>query len=51
MSSKKIPLRGPLNPDQLRRIDAWWRAANYLSSAKSISSTIRCCESRSSART
>jgi xylulose-5-phosphate/fructose-6-phosphate phosphoketolase len=22
---------GPLDPDQLRRIDAWWRAANYLS--------------------
>ncbi len=21
----------PLSPDQLRRIDAWWRAANYLS--------------------
>jgi len=21
---------GPLTPDQLRRIDAWWRAANYL---------------------
>ncbi|RNM15066.1 phosphoketolase family protein [Nocardioides pocheonensis] len=22
---------GPLDPDELRRIDAWWRAANYLS--------------------
>ena len=22
---------GPLSPDQLHRIDAWWRAANYLS--------------------
>lgn len=22
---------GPLNPDQLRKMDAWWRAANYLS--------------------
>ncbi len=21
----------PLNSDQLRKIDAWWRAANYLS--------------------
>jgi len=21
---------GPLDPDQLRRLDAWWRAANYL---------------------
>jgi xylulose-5-phosphate/fructose-6-phosphate phosphoketolase len=24
-------LEGPLGPEQLRRIDAWWRAANYLS--------------------
>src|SRR5438067_2017362 len=22
---------GPLGPDELRRLDAWWRAANYLS--------------------
>jgi xylulose-5-phosphate/fructose-6-phosphate phosphoketolase len=22
---------GPLSPEELRRIDAWWRAANYLS--------------------
>ena len=22
---------GPLDPDELRRLDAWWRAANYLS--------------------
>ena len=22
---------GPLTPDELRRLDAWWRAANYLS--------------------
>src|ERR1700752_2888360 len=22
---------GPLQPDQLQKIDAWWRAANYLS--------------------
>ena len=25
------PVPGPLAPDMLRRIDAWWRAANYLS--------------------
>src|SRR4051794_41806907 len=25
------PLQGPLDSEQLRRIDAWWRAANYLS--------------------
>jgi xylulose-5-phosphate/fructose-6-phosphate phosphoketolase len=23
--------KGPLDPDELRRLDAWWRAANYLS--------------------
>src|SRR4051794_1469418 len=23
------PLEGPLDSEQLRRIDAWWRAANY----------------------
>jgi xylulose-5-phosphate/fructose-6-phosphate phosphoketolase len=23
--------RGPLNPEELDRIDAYWRAANYLS--------------------
>jgi xylulose-5-phosphate/fructose-6-phosphate phosphoketolase len=25
------PAANPLSPDELRRIDAWWRAANYLS--------------------
>ena len=25
------PKGGPLTDDELRRIDAWWRAANYLS--------------------
>ncbi len=24
-------MHGPLEPEQLRRMDAWWRAANYLS--------------------
>ncbi|MGE5664794.1 MAG: phosphoketolase, partial [Deltaproteobacteria bacterium] len=24
-------MQGPLSPEQLRRMDAWWRAANYLS--------------------
>src|SRR3974390_2835583 len=23
--------KGPLNPEELRKMDAWWRAANYLS--------------------
>ncbi|HEX8134858.1 MAG TPA: hypothetical protein VF880_15690, partial [Actinomycetes bacterium] len=22
---------GPLGPEELRRLDGWWRAANYLS--------------------
>src|ERR671923_242666 len=26
-----MPSTGPLQPDELRLIDAWWRAANYLS--------------------
>ncbi|HWH92933.1 MAG TPA: phosphoketolase, partial [Baekduia sp.] len=26
-----MPTSGSLQPDELRRIDAWWRAANYLS--------------------
>ena len=25
------PTSTPLDPDELARIDAWWRAANYLS--------------------
>jgi xylulose-5-phosphate/fructose-6-phosphate phosphoketolase len=32
---------GPLSPDLLRRMNAYWRAANYLS-ARYISTTIRC---------
>jgi xylulose-5-phosphate/fructose-6-phosphate phosphoketolase len=26
-----MPAEGPLSPELLRRMDAWWRAANYLS--------------------
>jgi xylulose-5-phosphate/fructose-6-phosphate phosphoketolase len=29
--SAPAPKTGPLNPDLLRKMDAWWRAANYLS--------------------
>lgn len=29
--SRKNSPQGPLTPDMLRKIDAWWRAANYLS--------------------
>jgi len=32
----------PLSPDLLRKINAYWRAANYLSVGKSTSMTIRC---------
>ena len=32
MKSKQAqPATGPLSPDLLRKMDAWWRAANYLS--------------------
>ena len=27
------PAANPLDPDLLQRMDAWWRAANYLSTA------------------
>jgi xylulose-5-phosphate/fructose-6-phosphate phosphoketolase len=31
MTSTSTAAAGPLSEDELRRIDAWWRAANYLS--------------------
>ena len=31
MEKDSEPVRGPLNAEQLRKMDAWWRAANYLS--------------------
>jgi hypothetical protein len=37
---------GPLDADLLRKMDAWWRAANYLSSARLIFTTIRSSSSR-----
>jgi xylulose-5-phosphate/fructose-6-phosphate phosphoketolase len=30
MAARDAPATGPLNPEQLDRINAWWRAANYL---------------------
>ena len=30
-ANEDVASRGPLSPDELRRIDAYWRAANYLS--------------------
>ncbi len=37
---------GPLDAEQLRKINAYWRAANYLSVARSISVKTPCFESR-----
>jgi xylulose-5-phosphate/fructose-6-phosphate phosphoketolase len=31
MTATDLPAEAVLDPDELRRIDAWWRAANYLS--------------------
>ena len=31
LASTPTAASGPLSPDELRRIDAYWRAANYLS--------------------
>src|SRR3954464_14445608 len=31
MTATEVPSGAVLAPDQLRLIDAWWRAANYLS--------------------
>ncbi len=31
MTTTDVPTATPLSPDELRRIDAYWRAANYLS--------------------
>ena len=36
----------PLTPDEEHKIDAYWRAANYCPSVKSIFTTIRCFASR-----
>jgi phosphoketolase len=39
-----------LTPDALRQIDAYWRAANYLSVGQIFSATIRCCSGRRRSR-
>src|SRR6187431_3139568 len=31
MTATEVPAGAVLDADELRRIDAWWRAANYLS--------------------
>ena len=30
----RMSRRGPLTPDQLKKIDAYWRAANYLTAGQ-----------------
>jgi len=32
--SWRRPTEAPLNPDMLRKVDSWWRAANYLSAGQ-----------------
>jgi len=27
----ELPMTGPLSPEELRKMNAYWRAANYLS--------------------
>jgi len=34
-------IKGPLSREELAKIDAYWRAANYLSVGRSTSTTIR----------
>jgi hypothetical protein len=41
-------MRGVLSDQELLLVDAYWRAANYCPSARSIFSTTRCLASRSS---
>ena len=31
VEAQRAPSSGPLQPDELRLLDAYWRAANYLS--------------------
>ncbi len=31
MAKEQVRAKGPLSTDELRKMDAWWRAANYLS--------------------
>lgn len=31
LETDRTPLRGPLSSEELRKMDAYWRASNYLS--------------------
>lgn len=33
-SSTRMSKKGPLTPEQLRRVDAYWRASNYLAAGQ-----------------
>ena len=33
-TSTRMSKKGPLTPDMLRKIDAYWRAANYLAAGQ-----------------
>jgi hypothetical protein len=40
-TSTRMSKKGPLTPDMLRKLDAYWRAANYLAAGQ----LYRCCGS------
>ena len=46
LSPEPLPREQNLSAELLHKMDAYWRAANYLRSARFISTTIRCCKSR-----
>ena len=48
---KSPPVPATLAPDLPQKMDAYWRAANYLASDRSICGTIRCSKPRSSSNT
>lgn len=33
-TSARMSKKGPLSPDALRKLDAWWRASNYLAAGQ-----------------
>ena len=47
MSSIELTtLKDPLTLDELGKLDAYWRAANYVSVGRFTSMRIRCCVNR-----
>ena len=41
-TNTRLSKKPPLTPAQLKQVDAWWRASNYLSDASCICWTIPC---------